>query len=92
MVGLAPRAGQVVHVLPTRAVSLAVRGTNAGKLNENGTSNGHVDGSSEKRGMEPLGKFILERCPSLRGTFTPSWWIRRSALIDFLSCRIGRGI
>jgi hypothetical protein len=85
MIGLSPTAGQIVHVLPTQAVKLAVRGIGAGKSNKvvgNGekTTNGEAIKSNGHAGSEPLGKFILERCPSLKGSFNPSWWIKRCVI------------
>ena len=85
MIGLSPTAGQIVHVLPTQAVKLAVRGIEAGKSSKvigNGEkpANGEAIKSNGHAGSEPLGKFILERCPSLRGTFNPSWWIKRCVI------------
>jgi hypothetical protein len=86
MIGLSPTAGQIVHVLPTQAVKLAVRGIGAGKSSKamgNGEkhTNGEAIKSNGHAGSEPLGKFILERCPSLKGSFNPSWWIKRCVIL-----------
>lgn len=90
MVGLSPTAGQIVHVLPTQAVKLAVRGIGAGKSSKgvaNGEkpTNGEAVVSNGHAGSEPLGKFILERCPSLKGSFNPSWWIKRCVILQCTS-------
>ena len=82
MTGLTPRAGQIVHVLPTKSAMLKINGRSAGKKMSSGEINGNGHTKEEvvkgdEGGMnEGIGKFILDRCPSLRGTFTPSWWIR----------------
>jgi hypothetical protein len=81
MTGLTPRAGQIVHVLPTKSAMLRIRGRSTGKMSSGKVNgNGHTNGNAVKvdgaRMNEGIGKFILDRCPSLRGTFTPSWWIR----------------
>jgi hypothetical protein len=91
MIGLSPTAGQIVHVLPTQAVKLTVRGVGAGKSSKvvgNGDKHDHASSSETlvSNGTavsEPLGSFSLERCPSLRGSFSPSWWIKRC---DDLRC------
>jgi hypothetical protein len=90
MIGLSPTAGQIVHVLPTQAVKLAVRGMGVGKSNKVvGNGEKHTNGEAIKSNghtvSEPLGKFILERCPSLKGSFNPSWWIKRCAVLSCTS-------
>ena len=47
-----------------------------GNGNGNGVANGDIEKMNGAGMEEGIGKFILDRCPSLRGTFTPSWWIR----------------
>lgn len=37
--------------------------------------NGHGQHSEDDAMQESLGNFILSRCPSLKGTYKPAWWL-----------------
>ncbi len=91
MVGMAHYSRGIVLVRPRQAGRIGggpTKGHSDDGVRVNGNVNGMANGTRRRGGVasgeeknadagESVTKWIEDRCPSLAGTFKPSWWLSR---------------
>jgi hypothetical protein len=75
MLGLAVYPRQIVRVFPSKPGSLALgQGKGRSRIQDEDEADGWQGVEGERREMS-VNEWVGENVPSLRGTFTPAWWL-----------------
>lgn len=79
MAGLRVYPRQIVRITPAKPAILKL-GQGTKQANGSGAVGGATQGKS-------LTEWISDNVPSLKGTFTPSWWLPKSVYADHVESR-----